>query len=264
MLRRPPDISVQGVTTQKYSEYMQTLSVPTSLNQIRFHPLSGTGLLIFEASLVFALIDVFFGGNGRHTKIEGRDFTPTESRIIEMLLEQVIAGVKEAWTPVMEVNIEFINHEANPNFANIVSPTEIVVVSRLHIDLEGRGGEVQLTLPYSMLEPLKDTLRASLPSDRVDRDEHWAQLLRNELEESDVDLVTQLGTSSMTFGELLNAKPGDIIPCDFDGRATVMSDGIPLFWGDLGQQGGKQVVRVAQMNSRKSGNLLDGFVRRAS
>jgi flagellar motor switch protein FliM len=238
--------------------------VPTSLNLIRFLPLSGTGLLIFEAKLIFALIDVFFGGSGRHAKIEGRDFTPTENQMIEILMGQVFAATQEAWSAVLPARIEFINREMNPNFANIVSPTEIVVVSRLRIEFDGRGGELHLTLPYSMLEPLKDTLRAGMHSDRADREERWSQLLRNELEESEVDVVTRLATAQTTVARLIDMRPGDVIPIEFDGQATVLADGIPLFWGELGQQRGQQVVRVRQMNARKTGNTLDAFVRRTA
>lgn len=262
MLRRSPEISVQPIVTPKYSEYNSTLAVPTSLNLIRFHPLAGTGLLIFEAKLVFAVIDCFFGGNGRHAKIEGRDFTQTENQIIQMMMEQVIAGAQEAWAPVLDGRIEFINREMNPSFANIVSPTEIVVVSKLRVDIDGKGGEIHLTLPYSMLEPLKDTLRAGMQSDRADREERWSQILRNELEEAQVDLVTRLGTASATLERLIDMRPGDILPFDFDGTATVLSDGVPLFRGELGVARGKQVVRVDHLLTRKSGNLLDPFMRR--
>jgi flagellar motor switch protein FliM len=264
MLRRSPEISVIGISTPKYAEYIPTLSVPTSLNLIRFLPLAGTGLIIFEAKLIFALIDTYFGGNGRHAKIEGRDFTPTENHIIHMLLEQMIAGMEEAWAPVLAARVEFINREMNPHFANLVSPTEIVVVCRLRIDIDGKGGEFHITLPYAMLEPLKDTLRAGMQSDRADREERWSQILRNELEESEVELVTRLGTVNMPVSSLIDMRPGDIIPCDFNGHATALSDGIPLFSGDLGQQNGKQVIRVNEMNIRKSGNSLDAFVRKTA
>ncbi len=264
MLRRSPEISVLGISTPKYAEYIPTLSVPTSLNLIRFLPLTGTGLMIFEAKLIFALIDTYFGGNGRHAKIEGRDFTPTENQIIQMLLDQLIAAVQEAWSPVMASKVEFINREMNPHFANLVSPTEIVVVSRLRLDIDGKGGEIHITLPYAMLEPLKDTLRAGMQSDRADREERWSQLLRNELEDSEVDLVTRLGAVDMTVSSLIDLRPGDIIPCEFNGSVTVLADGIALFSGELGQQRGKQVVRISEMNIRKSGNSLDVFVRKTA
>jgi flagellar motor switch protein FliM len=264
MLRRSPDISVIGISTPKYSEYVPTLSVPTSLNLIRFLPLSGNGLMIFEAKLIFALVDFYFGGTGRHAKIEGRDFTPTEDQIIHMLLQQVIAGVEDAWAPVLAAKVEFINREMNPHFANMVSPTEIVVVSKLRVDLDGKGGEIHITLPYSMIEPLKDTLRAGMQSDRADREERWSQLFRNQLEDSSVDLVTQLGSAEMTVSSLIDLKPGDVIPFRFNGQATVLSDGIPVFSGELAQQHGKYAVRVGNLNTRKAGNSLDAFARTGS
>lgn len=262
MLKRAPEISVLGVSMPKYSEYLPTLGVPTSLNTIRFQPLAGNGLMVFEAKLVYALIDTYFGGTGRHTKVEGRDFTQTENYIIHMLLEQAMAGIQEAWTPVLPTRVEFVGREAHPHFVNLANPMDVVVVSRMRIEFEGRGGEFHITLPYSMLEPLKDDLRAGMHGDCTDREEKWTQCLRNELEDSEVELVTRLGAVQMTVGRMIDMRPGDIIPFDFNGHATVDSDGITLFTGDLGQQRGMQVVRVNQMNIRKSGNALDAFVRK--
>ncbi len=264
MLRRSPDVSVLGVSTLSYAEYVASLAVPTSLNLIRFQPLSGTGLMIFDAKLVFAVIDVFFGGNGRYAKIEGRDFTATENHIINLMMERAFAAVHESWGAILPVKIEFISREVNPNFANVVGPSDVVVVSRLRVEFEGRGGEVHLALPYSMLEPLKDKLRSGVQTDRGDREERWSQLLRNELEETEVELVTRLGTATTTVGRLIDMRPGDVIPIEFDGQVTVLSDGIPLFRGELGQQRGRQVVRVCQMSTRKTGNALDAFVRKSA
>ena len=263
MLRRSPDVAVAPISLPKFAEYVPTLQVPTSLNLIKIGPLPGTALVILEPKLVFAVVDNFFGGTGRHAKIEGREFTATEMQIIHMLLNQVFAGMKDAWTPVMAIEPEYLNSEINPNFANIVTPTEIVVVSRFHIELEGGGGDIHITIPYSMLEPIKDVLKAGMQSDRADKDERWGQTLRNELEETEVDLVTRMCQSKITLGELLDLKAGEVLPCDFDGQATVMADGIAVFQGEVGQQRGRQVVRVNRLISRKSGNTLDAFVRRA-
>ena len=262
LLRRSPEIAVVGISTQKYSEYVPTLSVPTSLNLIRFNPLSGTSLMIFEAKLVFALIDSYFGGSGRYAKIEGRDFTSTETQMIEMLMDLVVEATVEAWDPVLPVKVEFMNREMNPNLANIVSPTEIVVVSRFRVEIDGVGGEIHVTFPYSTLEPLKDTLRAGMQSDRASREERWSQTMRNELEDSEVDLCASLGQARITLSSLLDMRAGDVLPIEFDGRATVLADGIPLFRGELGQQHGKQVVRVSQLTMRKTGNSLDAFTRK--
>ena len=262
MLRRSPDVAVAPIALPKFSEYLPTLQVPTSLNLIRINPLQGTALVILEPRLVFAVIDNFFGGSGRHAKIEGREFTATEMQIIHMLLKQVFDGMKDAWTPVMSIDPEYLNSEINPHFANIVTPTEIVVVSRFHIELEGGGGDIHVTIPYSLLEPIKDVLKAGMSSDRADKDERWAQTLRNELEETEVDLVTRLCQAKLTLGDLLDLKAGDVIPCDFDGQAMVLADGVPVFQGEVGQQRGRQVVRVGRMVARKTGNALDAFMRK--
>jgi flagellar motor switch protein FliM len=240
------------------------LSVPTSLNLIRFNPLSGTSMMIFEAKLVFALIDCYFGGTGRYAKIEGRDFTSTETQMIEMLMDLVVKATQEAWDPVMPVKVELINREMNPNLANIVSPTEIVIVSRFRVELDGVGGEIHITFPYSTLEPLKDTLRAGMQSDRASREERWSQMMRNELEDSEVDIAASLGSARITLGQLLDMRPGDVLPIEFDGRATVVADNVALFRGELGQQRGKQVVRVGQLMTRKTGNVLDAFARKGA
>lgn len=264
MLRRPSELAVQDISMPRYAEYAATLGVPTSLNTIRMPPLAGNAMVVFEARLVFALIDTFFGGSGRDAKIASRDFTPTENHLIEMLMEQVSAAVQEAWQTLVPVKIELVNREVNPQFANFSSPTEVMVVSRFRIDIGGRGGEIHLALPYSMLEPLKDMLRAGTQGDRPDHEERWSRLLRNELEESEVDIVTRLGSARTTVSKLIDMRPGDVIPIEFDGQATVLADGIPLFWGELGQQRGRQVVRVSQMNARKTTNSLDAFVRKPS
>ena len=137
-----------------------------------------------------------------------------------------------------------------------------MVVCRFHVELEGGGGDIHLTLPYSMVEPIKDVLKAGMQSDRADKDERWAQTLRNELEETEVDLVTTLCEARLTLGELLDLKPGDVIPCNFDGQATVMADGLPILQGEIGQQRGRQVVKVRHLIARKVGNTLDAFVRK--
>jgi len=129
-LRRNAEISVNGVQMMKFAEYVHSLYVPTSLNMVRMHPLRGTGLFVFDPKLVYIIVDNYFGGEGRfHTKIEGREFTPTELRIVHNILEIAFHDMKEAWAPVMEVDFEFNSSEVNPHFANIVSPSEVVVVS---------------------------------------------------------------------------------------------------------------------------------------
>ena len=152
---------------------MHTLHVPTSLNLVKINPLRGTALIVLDPKLVFAVVDNFFGGTGRHAKIEGREFTATEQRIIHMLLRSVFADLHEAWSHVAHIEVEYLQSEINPHFANIVSPSEIVVVTSFHIELDGGGGNLHVTMPYSMIEPLREMLDAGVASDRVEKDERW-------------------------------------------------------------------------------------------
>ncbi len=153
MLRKTAEVSINGVQMMKFGEYQNTLYVPTSLNMVRFRPLKGTALITMEARLVFILVENFFGGDGRfHAKIEGREFTPTERRIIQLLMKTVFEDYKEAWSPVMGVEFEYLDSEVNPSMANIVSPTEVIVVSSFHIEVDGGGGDFHVVMPYSMVE----------------------------------------------------------------------------------------------------------------
>jgi flagellar motor switch protein FliM len=260
MLRRTAEISVAPVKVQKFSEYTQQLHLPSSLNLIRLNPLRGTGLLVLDARLVFAIVDNFFGGNGRYAKIEGREFTMTELRIIQMVLRQAFVDLTEAWSIVATINLEFLNSEVNPHFANIVSPSEIVVVSSFRVEMEGGGGELHLTMPYAMIEPIRDQLDSGVQSDRMDRNDSWTQSLREEIEEAEVDVVPVLGKSSLSLGRLVDLKPGDIIPCDFDGNVTLYAEGVPVLRGSYGASRGQQAVKVTHRISRHKPPVLSNVV----
>ena len=157
MLRRSADIAVSGVQMIKFSEFVHSLFVPTSLNIFKLNPLRGKALFIYDPRLVFGVVDCYFGGKGRfHNKVEGREFTPTETRVIQMMLELAFADLTEAWNPVLRVEFEYLNSEVNPQFANIVNPSEVVVITSFHVDLESGSGDFHICLPYSMLEPIRE------------------------------------------------------------------------------------------------------------
>src|SRR5690554_6086864 len=212
MLRRSAEISVGGVQVMKFSEYIHTLFVPTSLNLIHLHPLRGTGLIVLEPKLVFTILDNYFGGEGRFpARIEGREFTATEQRVIRMVLNLCFSDLSEAWSPVMDVDFEFVSHEVNPQFANIVSPSEVVVISTFHIELDGGGGDIHVTFPYSMLEPIRELLDTGLQSDRSADDGRWSKSLREEIMLAEVDLWAKLADVTLNLGQVLRLKPSDII-----------------------------------------------------
>lgn len=254
MLRRSAEISVGGVDMLKFSEYVHTLFVPTSLNLIKIKPLRGTGLLVFEPKLVYILVDNFFGGGGRyHAKIEGREFTPTETRIVHKMMELAFHDLVQAWAPVMDVEFEYVSREVNPQFANIVSPTEVVVVSKIHVELEGGGGDIHITLPYSMLEPMREVLDAGVQSDRTDIDDRWITALRDEIRNADVELSSTLTETTLSLREVMDMKSGDIIPIDMPEKVTIRAEDIPVFRGQFGVSHDQMAIKIIEQVERPKG-----------
>jgi flagellar motor switch protein FliM len=250
LLRRTAEISVAGVQMMKFSEYLHSLFVPTSLNIVRIRPLRGTALCVIDPKLVFVTVDNFFGGSGRHAKIEGREFSPTEGRVIQIILKQAFSDLKEAWSPVMPVEFEFINMEVNPQFANIVSPTEVVVVSSFHVELDGGGGTFYVVMPYSMLEPIREILDAGVQSDKSERDERWIISLREEIKTADVTLSCALSSTTLRLGELMNLKEGDIIPINYPERITLVAEDVPVFRGYYGVHKGSKAIKIDEIIER--------------
>lgn len=235
LLRRSAEVSAGGIQIQKFGEYMHTLYVPTSINMIRLRPLRGTALFVLDAKLVFKLVDNFFGGDGRHAKIEGREFTPTEQRVVQMVLQQAFVDLKEAWKTVRDLDFEFVNAEVNPAMANIVSPSEVVVVSTFHVELDGGGGDMHITLPYSMIEPLREVLDAGTQSDVDDVDERWVRSLRADIMAATVDLNCTVAEREVSLRDILDLAPGDVVPVDLADRLTVTANGVPILEARLGR-----------------------------
>jgi flagellar motor switch protein FliM len=261
MLRRSADISVSGVQMLKFSEFVHTLFVPTSLNLVRLNPLRGKGLFVLDPKLVFSVVDAYFGGTGRfHTKIEGREFTPTELRVVKMLLDLAFTDMREAWKPVLNVKFEYVGSEVNPQFANIVSPSEVVVVTTLHIDLESGGGDLHICLPYSMVEPIRDLLDAGVQSDRGDRDERWEISLREEIMGAKVELSSVLAETQISMKELSGLKEGDIIPLDIPEVVEVCAAEVPIFRGQVGVSEGNYAIKIREKIDRGGSESLRDFI----
>lgn len=257
LLRRQAEIAVGGVQMSKFAEYIHSLYVPTSLNLIRVKPLRGTALFVIDPKLVFIVVDNFFGGEGRfYNKIEGREFTPTEQRVISILLNLVFRDLVDAWHPVKHLEFEFQGAEVNPHLANIVSPTEVVVVSTFRIDLEGGGGDLHITFPYSMIEPIRDLLDAGVQSDVADVDGRWIISLRDEIFEAKVDVKSSLLEMEMSLADIIKLKPGDIIPIDMPDTVVLEAEEIPMFRGVMGVSRGNAAVKITDRVKRKQLNFI--------
>ncbi|GGM03037.1 flagellar motor switch protein FliM [Pseudomonas luteola] len=246
LLRRSADVSVGGVQVLKFGEYVRSLYVPTSLNMVKIKPLRGTALFILDAKLVFKLVDNFFGGDGRHAKIEGREFTPTELRVVRMVLDQCFVDLKEAWGAMLACQFEYINSEVNPAMANIVSPNEVVVVSSFSIELDGGGGELHIAMPYSMIEPIREMLDAGFQSDVDDQDERWVKAMREDLLDIRVPLEATVVRRQLRLRDILHMQPGDVIPVEMPEEMLMRANGMPTFRVKMGARKGNLALQIIE------------------
>jgi flagellar motor switch protein FliM len=250
LLRRTAVVSPSPLQFVKFSDYVNRLKLPTSLNLCKFAPLRGTGLLVLDPNLVFAIVDIFFGGKGRHAKIEGREFSAIENSIVKNLLGTACENIRDAWAHIVQLRLELTGSEINPHFANIVSPTEIVVVSTFKIEIDDQGGDFQIALPYSMIEPLREILESGMQSDRVEQDDRWTQALRAELEDAEIEVRALLGRVTIKLSDVMNLAPGDVLPSDFSGQVTLFAEDVPVFRGVYGRSGGQHALKVSHRVGR--------------
>ncbi len=248
LLRRSPEITVDGVQMVKYGDYIHGLYVPTSLSVVKAEPLRGRAIVNMDSKLVFAMVDNYFGGDGRfHTKIEGREFTLTEQRVVRILLDAVFEDFKRAWEPVIDMQFSYIGHEVNPHLANIATLPELVVVSTFTIELEGGGGELHMTVPYAMIEPIRQQLDAGIQTDRSDLDKRWHRVLREQILNTQVEVATRLMELTISVKQLTELEAGDILPIEPPSLVTASSEDIPLFRGQYGESRGNAALRVAEL-----------------
>ncbi len=244
-MHRSTEISVGPVRVQKYSDFIRNLVVPTNLNLVQMKPLRGTGLVVFDPNLVFLIVDNMFGSDGRfHTRVEGRDFTPTEQRIIIGILNVVFAEYEKAWKPVYEVEFEYIRSEMNTQFANIATPSEIVVAFTFTIELSGNSAEMHFCLPYSMIEPIRDVLYSTMHSEQAGSDLRWTGMLRRQLLAAEVELTAPLGGTQIKLGEVAKLKVGDVVPFDIEDLLSVKVDGVPLLECHYGVNNGQYALKI--------------------
>ena len=243
-LHRSPEIFISGIQVQKFSEYIHGLRAPTNLNIIRFSPLRGRALIVIEPDLIFTAVDNFFGGGGQlYNAAEAREFTLTEMRVIQIFIDMIFNDLKEAWEPVMELNFEYISSEINPHFANIVGAEEIVVISTVNIALEGGGGDINIVMPYSMIEPIRALLDA-IGDDNDETDIQWKLALRNEIMGAKVSMNSPLVEKNLSIREVLHFKKGDVIPIDMPKTVLLKVEGIPVFTGKACTSDGYYAVQI--------------------
>jgi flagellar motor switch protein FliM len=247
-IRRSPEISVGTVQVQKYSMFLRELVVPTNFNIMAVRPLRGSGLIICEPTLLFGVIDSLFGGNGKfHTRIEGRDFSPTEQRVINRMVEVVSEEYKKAWRGIYPLELAYQRSEMQPQFANIATPSEIVVSTSFTLEIGDITGSLHLCIPYSTLEPIRDILYSTSQGDSMEVDRRWVRLLSSEIQSASVELTAELASTRTTVEQLLAMKVGDFIELERERIIEARVDGVPVIEGEYGTHNGKYALKVTQL-----------------
>ena len=255
LIRKSPEVSIGGIKVQKYSAFLREIVVPTNFNIVSVKPLRGSALIVCDPNLVFAVIDALFGGAGKyHTRIEGREFSPTEQRVILRLLQTIISEYRKAWNGVYPLELEFQRSEMQPQFANIASPSEMVVTTTFTLEIGDTSGSVNLCFPYSTLEPIRDVLYSASQGDTGEPDRRWVQLLKTEIQSAQVELVATLATAPATVEQLLSFKPGDFIELDLDPVIKAKVDGVPVFDCHYGTSNKHYAIKIDQL---LTGSRLD-------
>ncbi len=258
-MRKTAEISVGAVRVVKYSEFVRNLVVPTNLNLVNIKPLRGTALVVLEPTLVFQIIDNLFGGSGSvHMRVEGRDFSATEQRIIRRILDVFFQEYQKSWQSVHEIEFEYLRSEMNTQFATIAMPTDVVVVSTFSIDLTPGGGDIHVCIPYAMLEPIRDVIYAGVQADRQEGDNRWLMTLSRQIRNTEVRMAATLAQASLTVRELLSLQVGDVIAVDLPDTVIGEVDGVAIVECQYGLTKGRYALKVQRRVSAMETEVAPG------
>ena len=244
-VRRSPEISVGPVRVIKYSEFIRNLVVPTNINITQLKPLRGNALFVIEPTLVFLVVDNLFGGDGRfHARVEGRDFTQTEHRIIRKILQVIVDDYQTAWKNIYPLTFDFVRSEMHTQFANIATPSEVVVVTTFNVDLGTGNVAFHICIPYAALEPIRDLIYSTMQGDHTEPDKRWVRMLSKQVQNAEVELCTALLETELTVEALLRLKVGDVIAVDVPATVQATVDGVPIFDCTYGTRNGQYAIRI--------------------
>ena len=247
-IRKSPEIAIGSIKVQKYSAFLREIVVPTNFNIVSVRPLRGSGLIVCDPTLVFSVIDSLFGGAGKyHTRIEGRDFSPTEQRIIGRLVDVICAEYKKAWNGVYPLELEYQRSEMQPQFANIATPSEVVVATSFTLEIGDASGTIHFCIPYATLEPIRDVLYSTIQGDSAEPDRRWVNLMTQQIQAAQVQLVAEIAHAPATVEQLLSFKPGDFIELDLKPAIQAKVSGVPVLDCHYGISNGKYALKVDQL-----------------
>lgn len=251
------DVSIDGIVSLRFGDYLNSVPLPAMLGVTRADEWDNYGLAVVDSALIYSVVDVLLGGR-RGTaamRIEGRPYTTIERTLVERLVNVVLDDLTSAFEPLCPVHFKFERLEVNPRFAVISRPANACVLVRLRVDMEDRGGKLEILLPYATLEPVRELLLQQFMGEKFGRDSIWETHLAEELRHTDIGLDVVLDEQIMPLSAVLNLKVGDRISLGVAPGAPVSlrCGEVPLFEGEMGRKGQRLAVRIDKEIDRRKG-----------
>jgi flagellar motor switch protein FliM len=242
------EVSLDNILSLRFGDYLNSIPLPAMLAVFKAEEWDNFGLLTIDSSLIYSIVDVLLGGR-RGTaamRIEGRPYTTIERNLVERMVHVVLADLSSAFDPLSPVTFRFDRLETNPRFATISRPSNAAIVAKLRIDMEDRGGRLELMLPYATLEPVRELLLQMFMGEKFGRDSIWETHLADELWMTDVELEAVLDQQPMSLRDILNLKVGSRIMLNAmpDSPVELRCGQLPMFHGTMGRKGNHIAVRV--------------------
>jgi flagellar motor switch protein FliM len=249
VLRTSPRINPTRVQILRFSDYLKMLKAPLSVNIMRANPLRGYTMVVIEPTVVFSSLDSFFGGFGRGVGElpPGRMFTPTETRIIRLILDVFTRSLKDAWSPIYDIDFEHVSSEINPQFAQIADENDLVILSRFDAEPTAQGkGFIDLVYPYAALKPIRDLLRSRVQSGdgNEESDKQWRSDLETAVHDSSVEMQFLLGHINLALNQLESMKEGDVMYFKKPDMARVYINDLPSFDVEIGSVGSNIAAKI--------------------
>ena len=251
VLRISPRINPTRAQIMRFGDYLQDLRAPLSVNILRVNPLRGYSMAVIEPTVIFSSLDSFFGGFGRGVGQlpPGRLFTPTETRIIKLILQILFRSFKEAWSPLTALDYEHVSSEINPQFAQIADENDLIVLSRFEAEsTTSASGFIDMVIPYMSLKPIRDLLRSRLQTGdgNEESDKIWRDQLAHAVQDASIEVQVSLGKLDISMHQLKNLQVGDLLPFRKPDYARMTAGDKPVFDVEVGSLGNNAAVMVVK------------------
>ena len=255
-LRRSPEITVGPTRFVKHGDFLRELVSPANLNVVKLSPLPGQGLVVLEPTLVFLIVDTLFGGDGRfRARVEAREFTATELRIVQRFLQIVLEEYRKAWQPVHALKLEYVRSEMHAPFAHVAAANDVMAVASFSIEFGAGGGALHLVLPCAALDLVRDVLAHPDPAEATAPDQRWTHRLSQQVQSAEVTLIATLATATVKVRDLLALNVGDVLAVEIPGTIEAAVDGVPILDCTYGVRNGQYALRIERVRAPAHANL---------